>query len=208
MDISFDIKVAKRPPALTGRDYYWSLMMDREMKGDSFTVPEIHSLTNNHRDVQVRAYATLLERAGIIQRTGEQDDSGSAIFRVVQRSSTAPVFKKDGTLVADAMTGRQALWNAMRSPAFRAGFTVVDISVFASTDTLRVTRSSTERYAAALLRAGYLRLLRKRAPNSPAIWQLIRNTGPDAPKLLRIDCFFDPNTRQIVGEPKAREVAQ
>ncbi|EGP54862.1 hypothetical protein Agau_L300634 [Agrobacterium tumefaciens F2] len=109
-------------------------------------------------------------------------------------------------MIADPMTARQALWNAMRSPFFRNGFKLIDISVHASTDSLTVAQRSARLYISCLLRAGYLTVLQKGTRSEPTIWRLVRNTGPIAPKLLKTECIYDPNAEKIFGEPETVEV--
>ena len=148
----------------------------------------------------------MLEKAEIICRTGEMNPRGMALFRVAARQSATPMFKRDGTLIADQMTARQALWNAMRSPFFRNGFKLIDISVHASTDTLEINQRSARLYISRLLRAGYLIVLQKGTNATPTIWRLVHNTGPVAPKLLKTESVYDPNAEKIFGEPETVEV--
>lgn len=206
MSIALKIAVAKGQRVLTGRDHYWKLMMDADMRKQSFSVDDIFGLSNNRSRLQISEFLDMLEKAEIICRTGELNPRGMALFRIATRQSAAPMFKRDGTLIADQMTARQALWNAMRSPFFRSGFKLIDISVHASTDTLPVTQRSARLYISCLLRAEYLIVLQKGTRSEPTIWRLVRNTGPVAPKLLKTECVYDPNAEKIFGEPETVEV--
>lgn len=206
MSIALKIAVAKGQRVLTGQDHYWKLMMDAEMRGQSFSVDDIFDFSNNRGREQISTFLAMCEKAQLINRTGEQNPRGMAFFRVAVRQSATPVFKRDGTLIADHMTARQALWNAMRSPFFRNGFTLLDISVHASTDTLKVAQRSSRLYISCLLRAEYLIVLQRGTSSKPTIWRLIRNTGPEAPKLLKTETVYDPNAQKIFGEPVTVEV--
>lgn len=206
MSIALKIAIAKGKRVLTGRDHYWSLMVDADMRGEHFCVDHIFSMSNNRSRVQISEFLNMLEKADIIRRTGEQNTRGMAFYRVSVRQSATPRFKRDGTLIADQMTARQALWNAMRSPFFRNGFKLIDISVYASTDTLTVNQRSARLYISCLLRAEYLIVLQKGTRLEPTIWRLNRNTGPAAPMLLKTECVYDPNAEKIFGEPETVEV--
>lgn len=204
--IALKIAVAKGQRVLTGRDHYWQLMMDCDMRKQSFSVDDIFGLSNNRSRLQISDFIDMLEKAEIISRTGETNPRGMALFRVAARQSATPMFKRDGTLIADQITARQALWNAMRSPFFRNGFKLIDISVHASTDTLEINQRSARLYISRLLRAGYLIVLQKGTNASPTIWRLVQNTGPVAPKLLKTESVYDPNAEKIFGEPETVEV--
>lgn len=204
--IALKIAVAKGQRVLTGRDHYWKLMMDADMRKQSFSVDDIFGLSNNRSRLQISDFIDMLEKAEIIRRTGETNPRGMALYRVAARQSATPMFKRDGTPIGDQMTARQALWNAMRSPFFRNGFKLIDISVHASTDTLPVTQRSARLYISCLLRAEYLIVLQKGTRSEPTIWRLVRNTGPAAPKLLKTECVYDPNAEKIFGEPETVEV--
>ncbi|RRN67616.1 hypothetical protein [Agrobacterium deltaense] len=204
--IALKISAAKGQRVLTGRDHYWKLMMDADMRKQPFSVDDIFGLSNNLSRLQIAEFLDMLEKAEIIRRTGETNPRGMALYRVAVRQSATPMFKRDGTPIGDQITARQALWNAMRSPFFRNGFKLIDVSVHASTDTLTVTQRSARLYISRLLRAGYLIVLQKGSSATPTIWRLVNNTGPVAPKLLKTECVYDPNAEKIFGEPETVEV--
>ncbi len=94
----------------------------------------------------------------------------------------------------------------MRSPFFRAGFQLNDIAVHASTDTLTVTQNSARQYIFRLTQAGYLAKVQKGSVTTPAVWRLIRNTGPQAPKIIQSAYVYDPNSRSVAAVVKTTEV--
>lgn len=206
MSIALKIAVAKGERVLTGRAHYWKLMMDAEMRGASFSVDYIFGLSNNRSRLQVSEFLNMLEKAEIIRRTGDMNPRGMVMYRVVVRQSATPMFTRDGTLIVGQTTARQALWNAMRSPLFRNGFKLLEISVYASTDSRPVTERSARLYISYLLRAEYLIVLKKGTRLEPTIWRLVRNTGPAAPKLLKTECVYDPNAETIFGQPETVEI--
>jgi hypothetical protein len=84
------------------------------------------------------------------------------------------------------------MWTAIRT---LANFSARDVAIHGSTETVRLSESEAQAYCRALLRFGYLRVVRKAVPGrSPATYRLIRNTGPQAPRLRRVTGLQDPNT--------------
>lgn len=85
---------------------------------------------------------------------------------------------------------RQQLWTAMRG---LRSFGPLDLVAHCRAD-LRVVEAEASSYAQALLRAGYLRVTRTAIPGErTATYQLILNTGPQAPRERRIQAVWDPN---------------
>lgn len=205
MSIILSLKAEKGKPVRSGRDHYWSLMMDAEMSDRAFTVDDIFDLSDNRSRCQIGFFIRALLRAEIISPTGEKNARGMEYYRVVARQSATPVFSASGKLIAEPMTVRQALWNAMRSPFFRSGFNLIDLVSYASTDTLRINPGTTRNYIWWLEHADYL-VARRDVPGAATIWRLVRNTGPDAPKILRTECIYDPNRKAVIGAPKTVEV--
>lgn len=85
------------------------------------------------------------------------------------------------------------MWNSMRG---LVEFSPRDISAHSTTPDVRVTEWTAKSYCSMLLRAGYLRVLKKAEPAAgrQAIYRLIRNSGPKPPQIQRIKQVFDPNT--------------
>uniref|UniRef100_A4WS18 Uncharacterized protein n=1 Tax=Cereibacter sphaeroides (strain ATCC 17025 / ATH 2.4.3) TaxID=349102 RepID=A4WS18_CERS5 len=84
----------------------------------------------------------------------------------------------------------QQIWTAMRG---LKTFTPLDLAAHCRAD-LRVDLREASAYCQALLRAGYLRVTRTAVPGQrEATYQLVRNTGPRAPRERRITTVWDPN---------------
>lgn len=84
----------------------------------------------------------------------------------------------------------QQLWNGMRG---LKTFTPVDLASHCRED-LRVVVQEASAYCQQLLRAGYLRVVRTAVPGKrDATYQLVRNSGPRAPREKRIVAVWDPN---------------
>lgn len=85
----------------------------------------------------------------------------------------------------------QQLWNGMRG--LKKTFTPVDLASHCRED-LRVEVQEASAYCQQLLRAGYLRVVRTAVPGKrDATYQLVRNSGPRAPREKRIVAVWDPN---------------
>lgn len=79
-------------------------------------------------------------------------------------------------------------WNAMR---MLRRFTVAELTAVVETSTFRSVGS----YASVLARVGYLRVHRTSGRGTPAMYQLVRDTGPTAPSVVkRRTAVYDHNT--------------
>ncbi|EGJ20089.1 hypothetical protein RSWS8N_18054 [Cereibacter sphaeroides WS8N] len=84
----------------------------------------------------------------------------------------------------------QQLWTAMRG---LKTFTPVDLVAHCRAD-LKADLREASGYCQALLRAGYLRVTRTAVTGQrEASYQLIRNSGPRAPRERRVTTVWDPN---------------
>lgn len=193
------LKINSAKPILRGWDHYWSVMMDYAMQEQPFTVKDVYARSNTQMG-NVQDFARRLVAGGFIERQGD----GS--YRVIRKQDATPSVRRDGTVMEGA-TCNQAMWNLMRGPVGRRGFTVDDLVHYASTDTLQIARTSAKSYVQRLSEAGYLVALQPGKPGTLAVWSLLpkMNTGPKAPKILRTRFVFDPNTEQTVGDAIAEE---
>jgi len=100
-------------------------------------------------------------------------------------------------LAAKARSPEQNMWTAMRQ--MRSGFTPRDLAAHATTEETLVTPEAAQDYCRSLLGAGYLGVARKAVPGkTEAIYRLIRNTGPRAPREKRVRAVVDDNTEQTI----------
>jgi hypothetical protein len=93
-------------------------------------------------------------------------------------------------------TARDRAWQSMRSLTL---FTVPDLVATAD-----IAYSNAGKYVQGLAAAGYLRVAHPKAEGKKgghAHYRLIRNTGPQAPRLRSDGYVYDLNTR-AVWEPK------
>jgi hypothetical protein len=87
------------------------------------------------------------------------------------------------------------MWTAMRG---LKTFSPIDISAHASTDAVGVSIDDARAYCGTLLRAGYLKELRKASPRKhEATYRIVKNTGPKAPRVRRVRVVFDENLGEV-----------
>jgi hypothetical protein len=101
------------------------------------------------------------------------------------------------TLAARARSPEQNMWTAMRQ--MKSGFTPRDLAAHAATEATPVSPELAQEYCRSLMGAGYLGVNRKAVPGkTEAIYRLIKNTGPTAPREKRVRAVFDGNTEQTI----------
>lgn len=127
---------------------------------------------------------------GKVDALGKQG-SNALRFRVVAEGAPAlqpPVAPR---------TPQEAMWFTIR--ALRNDFTPVDIRALSSTEAVPVSDEDATGFCQMLVRAGYLRVVRKAAPDKkrPAVYRLVRNTGPRPPRQRRISVVWDDNLSEI-----------
>ncbi|MFN4058193.1 MAG: hypothetical protein ACK4HW_08430 [Roseinatronobacter sp.] len=82
-------------------------------------------------------------------------------------------------------------WTVMRR---LSNFSPTDLSAHATTENCEVSPERAREYCQTLLRAGYLRVVRQAISGKrEAVYRLIRNTGPKAPRLRRVRAIEDVN---------------
>jgi hypothetical protein len=88
------------------------------------------------------------------------------------------------------------LWTAMRG---LRSFTPRDLAAHANVPDVEVTEACAQDYCRALLDAGYLAVIQKAdaARRRPAIYRLVRMTGPRAPRVKRVRAVIDDNDEAV-----------
>jgi hypothetical protein len=199
MDMALKLKVVDAQPLLRGAAHYWSVIMDMAAAQQPITIRAVHGLSSAPFNNVVTFFKSC-EKAGVLERTADLDGR-SAVYKALLIQSAPPRFNGNGSLVEGA-SRLQALWNAMRSPAFRAGFTIDDIVQWASTDEAKISVNYAGRYIKALGATGYLIADRK-------VWRLLpdMNTGPKAPKFMNMKIVYDFNSRRPINAVAVEEDA-
>lgn len=165
---------------------------------ESFTITELWGVIDMHRQ-SIKNYVHRLVKGGYV---AQQDDfATSYAYRLVRDAGQhAPRVTPDGKDVIQG-SANQNMWRAMRS---LSQFSPLDIQAHANTEAIQVSLKTAKGYCAALLKAGYLRVMRKAEMGQrQAVYKLIRNTGPKAPQIQRVKQVFDPNLGQV-AKPEMR----
>ena len=162
---------------------------------------------NAARDLKSFTHWALAERAGVsyysvsatvngwvkegrAQVVGRDADNRKR-FRISDPEK-APVFptRPDGTATR-AQSKHGNMWTVIRRLKL---FQPLDISAHATTDKVEVSEEDARSYCQQLVLAGYLKVERKaRHGLRPAVYRLVRNTGPYAPRERRVRAIYDDN---------------
>lgn len=204
MSIVLQLKVKKTKPVLRGINHYWSIIMERHRQGQPFTRRGIDAASNSDL-ASIRDFIRRLERAGLIERVGVEA-SGEIMFRPLIVQSAAPRVRRDGTVI-ESQPATRCMWNLMRAPMARQGFTYRDLVHWGSTDETPISVQTAKSYIKSLNAAGYLIELQTGNGHRPSTWRLDpkMNTGPAAPMILRTKMVYDPNRAEVYGPAVADE---
>lgn len=178
---------------LKGYEALWEHIKSFEAR--VFTVPDVEKLTNVRRDT-VRDYVKRLLRAGYIEEAVNPYGPAKA-YRLLKAPRHAPRLQRSGGTVTQGL-GRQQLWRTIK---MIGSFTSQDLAIAASTEEVTVAKGYADDYIKFLVRAGYLRVMKKSVTGvSTAVYRMIpgKYTGPDAPMIQRIKRVYDPNLKKVV----------
>lgn len=159
-------------------------------------------------------YADLAAAAGmkhtlVSQMCRDWEDEGK-LTRVPVKQSTKAYFRVpkalrgqvSGVAIEPKDTDRDRMWRVMRK--LPGSFDVNDVVMYANCPELEVTERAAQEYCGLLCRSGYLRVLRKAVPGKTrAVYRLLKNTGPRAPRERRIRVIWDDNLNEITHMPEA-----
>lgn len=206
MPILLSLKVDKGKRILRGINHFWSIIMDRHHAGQTFSIEDIDLASCVHLGT-IRDYVRKLEKASLIEMVEPADTMLRCRYRPLVIQSDAPRVRRDGSMI-ESQSASRCMWNLMRGPTGREGFTYRDVVDYCQTDETPITVKSAKYYIQMLSAAGYLIKIDPGKPGTPATWKLdpAMNTGPRAPTILRNRLVFDPNRNDVVGEVEAEEV--
>ena len=181
--------------ALNQRPHMWQVMCDLSRSGP-FTIADVRSRLNTATADSVRKYLRALLAAGYVHRQDNRAAGGSVLWQVIRPQAQAPRLRQDGAASSAAGRGQQHLWNAMRR---LKSFDYHELAALASTEEVRISPATAQRYIGLLHRAGYLQEVERPRPRHRGRYRLKLNTGPRAPRIIRT--LHDPNTGDvIIGE--------
>lgn len=187
-------------PRPQGRQAIWSAI--RKLR--SFRLAELEHETHIG-EATLRSYLQGLVAAGYLSaalETAAQQRYAPLRYTLVRDVGVeAPRVTKAGKPVTQGLS-RELLWRAMR---ILQEFGADDLAESASIAACRVDPEDTRDYIKHLKAAGYLRVVVEHTPQRPARYRLIpvRNTGPQAPQVQRVQQVFDPNLGRVMSPEAA-----
>lgn len=201
MSVILKLRIKGAHKVLRGGDHYWSVVMEYAMREETFTARDIIGQSNASSN-DVRGFLRRLSLAGYIDVAGQDP----LTYRVMKPQAATPRVRSDGSVIG-GVSRNQAMWNLMRGPVGRSGFTANDLAMLASTDEVSISQDCAARYIKRLDDAGYLVLRQKGARRRLPVWALLADmiSGPEAPKVLKSRMVYDPNRAEVMGQPLAEE---
>jgi hypothetical protein len=210
MGIVLKLTVGKAEPMLRGQDHFWRVMRALGADGRAFSASQVAALSAERGVDTICTYVRRLSEAGYVEALGKKKTGRGRpeqTYRLLKTPETAPAVTKPGTPPKRPTSAQQAMWNTMRGPMSKAGFTAHDLVAYGSTDDLRIATATAKRYIAALRKAGYFIIIDPGGPNRPSIQRLrpAMNSGPRPPMILTAKLVFDQNRERVAGEVIAEE---
>lgn len=177
---------AKRKAA--NRERMWNITQAHE----EITAHELSAASGFSVDTAAKALRDWV-RSGHVTEAGKR--GARKCFKLTGKAGKPPVMGEDGNPVILNATAEERMWFAMRKSG--GVFSANDVSMWANSESLPVSVSDAGKYCRSLLDAGYLRCeVKADGKGRPALYRMIRDTGPRAPIERRMRGLLDPNTNQ------------
>lgn len=109
-------------------------------------------------------------------------------------SVDCPRFLASGELVTKSNI-TQNLWRSMR---MLSNFTCDELVAHSTTSTVTATADSARFFIYILKKADYIKVIDKTGKGRKERYQLVKNTGPKPPQVLKVKELYDPNKNEIV----------
>lgn len=176
--------------SLTTRERLWRAMRDLK----SFCVPELARKAGVDRHkYNVSDYLRGLVKAGILAVDAPASPGKYANYTLVRDMGVdAPRVRRDGSTVPEP--AQQTMWRGMK---ILREFAALDLVAHAEMAGITIKPSTAQTYCQWLARGGYLTPLRTR-PGESARYRFVGDTGPKAPRILRIKALYDVNIGEIM----------
>lgn len=206
MSIVLKFETPPGKPVLRGHDHFWRVIRELSERG-AWGVRDIRVRCGGRVETStIRDFVKRLVAGGYAEETCILDQQ--QLYRLLKSSLTTPKLRRDGTVALQGR-GQIQMWNMIRGPMGRDGFTTKDLALFASTEEVEIKPNTASSYVKHLNEAGYLACLREGKPRQPAVYRLkpAMNTGPLPPLVLRSQIVFDQNREAALGPVEAHEVA-
>ncbi len=174
--------------ATAGRQEMWKAI---KANPKEITTRAISEATGIGRSSILR-YLKALTNAGYLKAEETENGQQGTWELIKDPGFHAPRLRSDGSKVTHGENYEQ-LWRGMY---MLKSFSARDLIQHAS---IEISEATARDYCKRLLAAGYLRVERKADPHKAllASYRLIRNKGPRAPQVQRVQQIFDPNSREV-----------
>ncbi|MBV1702594.1 MAG: hypothetical protein KGQ46_12315 [Hyphomicrobiales bacterium] len=180
---------------MPGRDEIWKSMMYLTNLSGSFSRAEVVAKAMNSREY-VHRYLKALIKAGYAEQLPVQPKRGTR-FRVIRTQISTPRVRADGTDLGEPIN--VTLWRTMR---MLKTFTAPELCAHASLPERPVKLTTAAAYLCHLEAAGLLTILapgQRRGAKAHRRFGLIGTPGGQAPRVLKADAVYDPNTGNLLS---------
>lgn len=195
------VQITARVPR--GNEGFWSIIRGLDAEGP-WTLRQVDDRSNVDR-ARVRDYVKRLELGGIAQRVGEakaaRGVNAANVYRLLKAPFEAPRLDRHGRPLRETAT--QLLWRSMR---ILKTFTARELRESAELDDHSIALTTTRNYLHALEQVDIL-ASGSVAGSKTRCFRLLRDVGPKAPSVSSSLIVFDPNSRQVIGQPEIRVVS-
>lgn len=183
-----------------GHEGFWSIILELDAVGP-WTLRQLDDQTNVNR-ASSKDYVHRLEKGGFVERIGEvparRGVSNATQWRLIKKPIEAPRLDRHGNVLEE--TAAQLLWRSIR---ILKTFTCRELQAAAELPNRPIALNTARHYVAALAEVGMLSAPPSRAPTEWT-YRLLRDVGPKAPSVSSASIVFDPNSRQVIGQPEIK----
>ena len=164
-----------------------------------FTVTEVWGAVDMHRGSIIN-YIKRPEAGGYVRKCPDFEKTWR--YQLTRNAGHhAPRLTRDGEPVTQG-GANENMWRSMRMMGV---FTPQDLAVHSTTETTNVAVATAKAYCTMLMKAGYLRVVRKaQPPTRQAAYRLVRDTGPLHPQIQRVKQVYDQNLGEVTYHPELR----
>lgn len=213
MVVALRLTVGRAEPLLRGQEHFWRCIRVLGRDGNAFSASALRAMSDEPRIETVTTYLRRLTTAGLLRVEGTARNATTRkherLYVLVREQDEPPVLTKDGGLAPRQTSAQQAMWNVMRGPLGRQGFTFADLVAWGSTEDVSIKEWTAKSFIQALSAAGYLLQLDPGGPRRRAVWRLrpAMNSGPKPPMILVAKLVYDQNRGKVAGPVIAQEDA-
>lgn len=205
MTLSLAITIASVKQTARGLDHTWKVLRDLGRDGQSFAICDVQAHTHDSRGT-ICDFLQRLEKAGFAERTGSsagRRGTSRKQWHLLKSPSKRPAIRRSGEIIRYGAKTQQ-MWNFIRGPMARQGFSIADVVAYATTDEIAIQPPRARTFVCNLLAVGYL----VKVDDKPTRWRLkpSMNSGPLPPVTMSARVVYDQNRHEIVGKVVAEEV--